>query len=272
MGKNVLPISLNELIILANEAGVIARKYHNLPPFEMGLVIKGDHTPVTFADQQINSLVIERVKSIDPAIDIIGEEESVRTKGPWRVVVDPIDGTMGYVHGAANYTVMIGLMYGHQPVASVIYDPVLNVIYAAKLGESFTENGIQKFVSGRTVGDLPKPSIGFVTWHECGVDMYAVCAYLERAGFIMTPYPSIGYMEALVASGRLDGVIFPQSKAWHDTVQGDLMVREAGGKVTDIFGQPMDYSQPTMRGHIMSNGLVHDVLVEAVAKYGKVSW
>jgi fructose-1,6-bisphosphatase/inositol monophosphatase family enzyme len=79
----------------------------------------------------------------------------------------------------------------------------------------------------------------------------------------MEPY-SIAYLGALVSSGKLEGTIFPSSKGW-ETAAIQLLVEEAGGKVTDIYGNAMQYGpEGQINGHIVSNGSVHDELLKIV--------
>ena len=76
----------------------------------------------------------------------------------------------------------------------------------------------------------------------------------------------IGYLDAMVADGRLAGTIFP-GRTMHDTAAGHLLVEEAGGKATDLRGNPLDYSGTCLFGHIFSvGGDMHDQLVELVRK------
>jgi fructose-1,6-bisphosphatase/inositol monophosphatase family enzyme len=132
-------------------------------------------------------------------------------------------------------------------------------------------NDVRLQVSGHTVYD--NPVVGYVSWNNCGKNMHAICGHLESLGFQMVNFCSIGYFEAMIAKGELAGTIFPQQKpmAFHDTAPGHLLVEEAGGIVTDLYGLPQDYLQETFRGHVMANSPgIHSILLCAIEKYGDV--
>lgn len=230
--------------------------------FGMERVIKTDTTPLTKADTEINEMVISHVRKISTEIDIVGEESSDRKDSPWQVMCDPIDGTFPYTWGMPVSTFMLGVMYERKPVMGVIYDPFTDRMYYAEKGKGAWMNSTQLKVSS-AVTRKDRPVVGYVSWPGCPYNILKVCQYLEERGVTLINFCSIGYIEAAVATGEFAGTIFPGT-SHHDTAPGHIIVTEAGGKVTDIFGESLHYSDNKIAGHLMSNGHIHDLLIEAV--------
>ncbi len=256
------PVSLNDLREIALIAGDIMKTHFT--HFGMERVVKSDTTPLTLADTQINTLVIDRIRKLSSEVDIIGEEASDRTASPWQIMCDPVDGTFPYSWGMPVATFMLGLMYEQKPVMGIIYDPFMNRLYAAEEGKGVWMNEQRLQVSNVKLGD--RPIVGYVSWPGCPYNILKVCQYLEERGVSLVNFCSIGYIEAAVATGEFAGTIFPGT-AHHDTAPGHIIVEMAGGKVTDVFGRPLHYRDDKIDGHIMSNGHIHDLLVEAVSAF-----
>jgi myo-inositol-1(or 4)-monophosphatase len=256
-----LPITLRDMKQIAHEAGEIMKKHFT--PFGMKRKIKGDRTPVTLADNEINEMAVRRVRRLSVEVDIIGEEESDRRDSPWILMIDPIDGTFPFTWGMPTSTFMIGLAYRGISVLGVIYDPHTGRMYSAQKGFGAWMNESRLSVS--TVAQFDDhPVVGYVSMPGIKYNIRRVCMYLEERGVVLVNFLSIGYMEMMVATGEWAGTIFPWEHT-HDTLQGHIIVEEAGGKVTDLFGNPIVYGpENRMRGHIMSNGRIHDLLVDAV--------
>lgn len=267
MDYAVHPITRERMELIARYAGDVMKLYFRSHGMERDT--KSDKTPLTVADTTINATVIRWAKQLDPSIDIVGEEESCRTASPWQIVCDPIDGTFPFTWGVPVSTFMICLIYKGVVMISVIYDPWQDRMFAAEVGKGAYLNGKKLSVSKVTVKD--NPVVGYVSWHNCGMNMHAILGALESQGFQLINFCSIGYIEAMVATGELAGTIFPQRKfgAFHDTAPGDLLVTEAGGVVTDLAGEPQNYTREAFNGHIMANSpTMHATLLEAVKKFG----
>ncbi|HVX90729.1 MAG TPA: inositol monophosphatase [Candidatus Paceibacterota bacterium] len=258
--QDTAPISLAQLREIAIHAGGIMKTYFS--HFGMERITKTDTTPLTLADTQINRMVIDRIREASNEVDIVGEEESDRRNSPWQVMCDPVDGTFPYTWGMPVSTFMIGLMYERKPVMGVIYDPFTERMYYAERGKGAWMNELPlKVSSARERSD--RPIVGYVSWPTCPYNVLKVCQYLEERGVTLVNFCSIGYIEAAVATGEFAGTIFPGT-SHHDTAPGHIIVSEAGGRVTDIFGGELHYTDNKVAGHLMSNGHIHDLLVEAV--------
>lgn len=240
---------------LALKAGEVMLRFFNTDQQEK---TKGDGTPVTIADTLINSLVIEEIKKQFPADIVIGEEESTGSYGKGRRwICDPIDGTAGFVMGLPSAMFSICCVIDGAPMAAVVYEPHRKQLYSAVKGQGSYCNEQKLGVSKATM--------------ENGI--VALAPDYVKAKFIDEPFmqrllaynkelaifPGAVFRSCMVAQGRIAGFPHPRVKPY-DIAAVHLIVEEAGGKVTNIYGEPLDYSTD-FRGAIISNGVVHENLL-----------
>ena len=227
-----------------------------------------NRTPVTVADKQVNALVIQKLRAQmpSPELSITGEEQSDQRKGArYEIFVDPIDGTFPYAAGIPVSTFMIALVTENQPQLACIYDPFGDQLFSAQRGRGATLNGKPISVSTHTTFGGPT-IIGSVWWNTSPFNVGQLAGLLPTlTNASIINLLSIGYMGAKVASGEFAATLFPGHNA-HDTAALHLLVEEAGGVVTDIMGNPLDYSKP-LKGHIAANKALHGQLVELVKKF-----
>lgn len=251
--------TLETLTELANEAGGLVQAVHF--GSDMGLEWKEDETPLTAADRAVRDLVAAFMTERYPHIPVIGEEGQLgRRTGAddeYYLLVDEVDGTWAFMLGVPVFASMFALMRGSEPVMSLICDPIGRRLYTAERGAGAYLNSKQIKVSH----ELPKvPSVGFVSWpkRDHPSDMIApglvhkVVVGLHEMGCIPVNMVTGGYLAAMVADGgRLAGMIFP-GRTLHDCAPPDLLVREAGGSVTDFNGKPLWYGGTEVFGYVAS--------------------
>lgn len=243
---------LETAIIIAQKAGNIMRKYFD---GDQQQEIKTDGSPVTIADKEINQLVIEMLSNSFPDDGVIGEEESNSSHGMGRKwICDPVDGTKAYTWGVPTATFSLGLAIDGKPVVGVVYDPFLDRLYTAIKGSGSFCNGIRLEVSDIAL------DTGIVAVAS-DVKEITQLPYINK---IPKPITFSGpiYKSVLVAKGKFVGFV-EAGPTDHDMIAAQVIVEEAGGKVTDLRGEQLDYSAP-FAGVIVSNGKVHDELVEIV--------
>lgn len=226
---------------------------------------KSDGTPLTATDTAINKFVVKSLRRDYPHINVIGEEGSHRVRNAeYTVLFDPVDGTVPFRMGVPISTFCISVVRGHIPLCAVIHDPFGKRMWCAIRGDGSFLNHERLSVSKHR--NLKRATICMVWWKSPpgNYNLHVVCERLMDAGAIWINPVSIAYFGALVASGQLEATIFPGQKGW-ETAPMQLMVEEAGGKVTDIYGNEMRYGEDgAIKGHIISNGRVHDELVRIV--------
>lgn len=227
---------------------------------------KYDNSPVTETDLAINKMVLEGIQQAFPGHSLLGEEESSETLDTEFVwVCDPVDGTIPFSHGLPTSCFTLALCRDGVPVLGIGFDPYMNRMYWAIKGEGAFVNETRIQVSGQATFD--KGYININKWQRSLYDIYPALGKLQEIGVESLEVGSCIYAGCLVASGQFLANVFPGKTAW-DIAALKVIVEEAGGKVTDFHGQDQRYDRE-INGAIISNGLVHEQLVEFFTKYGK---
>lgn len=251
---------------LSKEAEEIALKYFS---FEVESTWKGDDTPLTIADTEINDLVIKRINETYPTHSIYGEEKSDRREGSQYIwVCDPIDGTMAFSCGLPIFVFSIALVDQKTglPVLGLINDPIMKNMYWAYKGSGAYRNGKKIEVSKDTSLKNTYLNIG-ATGKSIGFSTVPCVSQLIEIGCKQMKLPSFIYGGIQVANGKFTGSIF-YKKDGHDAAALKIITEEAGGKVTDLNGEERRYDEDGL-GCIVSNGILHNEILEVV-KAGKL--
>lgn len=241
---------------IAKEAGTVMKNHFKLG---MARTIKADASPVTEADLAINSLLIQKVREQFPIHNVRGEEESnIISDSDFLWVCDPVDGTIPFSGGLPLSTFSLALVQNGEPILGVVYDPFCDRLFFAEKGTGAFLNDTPIHVSSKNT--LDRAMIEYETWRYSKYEIRPLMSELEKRGAIIMHLCSIANPSALVAAGEFVATFFPHNTA-HDIAAVKVIVEEAGGKVTDIFGNNQRYDQP-INGAIVSNGAMHDELVE----------
>ncbi|HVA72165.1 MAG TPA: inositol monophosphatase family protein [Candidatus Limnocylindrales bacterium] len=244
---------LDVAVEAAREAGTIIAQAANRPK---NISYKGEVDLVTETDHKSEAAILARLRHHFPAHAIVAEEGGAsgpQAPSPYKWYVDPLDGTTNFAHGYPMFAVSIGLLENNEPLIGAVYNPVTCEMFTAIRNEGAYRDGARIRVS--SVAKLSKsllatgfpshkrvqnPNIHYYwefTLHSHGV---------RRAGSAALDLCS-------VACGQFEGFWEFGLKPW-DTAAGMLLVREAGGMVTDFAGQ---LYHPGDAGMLASNGLVH---------------
>ncbi len=241
----------------AREAGALLMIEFDRP---QKIGYKGEVDLVTEADRRSEEAIVARLRSQFPKHAIIGEEGgsqgSAQAAAPparycW--YVDPLDGTTNFAHGFPVFAVSIGLVEESELVAGVVYNPVLREMFSGVRGEGAYLN--QKRIHVSTVDRLATSLLGTGFPSHKRAQNPNIHYYWEftlrshgvrRAGSAALDLCS-------VACGRFEGFWEFGLKPW-DTAAGALLVREAGGSVTDFSGRPYRPGDPEV---LATNGRVH---------------
>ncbi len=228
---------------------------------------KGDIDLVTEADVASESLIIDRIKSHYPRHAILAEEsgatngvEFVSGKSEWKWIIDPLDGTTNYAHGYPCFCVSIALEREGKIELGVIYDPMRDEVFAAERGSGATLNERAMRVS--SVDDLNSAMLvtGFPYNVRERPDFTRQFANFTMAAQAVRRDGSASLDLAYLACGRFDGFWEEGLNPW-DIAAGVLLVEEAGGRVSDFSGQPLDLYNPRT---LASNGLVHQAMMRVL--------
>ncbi|MBI5826191.1 MAG: inositol monophosphatase [Deltaproteobacteria bacterium] len=225
---------------------------------------KGVVDLVTEMDTRSESIIVEEIKKVFPDHGILAEEgaELLSNSGR-RWVIDPLDGTTNYAHGFPWFCVSIALEDNGAVVLGVVYNPMLDELFVAEAGKGAYLNGVKITVSGIDSLDKGLLATGFPydvrSSTENNLDhfgRFAVRAQaIRRAGAAALDLSYVG-------CGRFDGFWEMKLRPW-DVAAAWLIVREAGGVVTDFKGGPFSIHG---RECLASNALIHRQMVEVLSK------
>jgi myo-inositol-1(or 4)-monophosphatase len=244
----------------ALDAAYLAKGIHQYYQ-EKGFTLSSKSTPtdlVTQADHESEAAIRELITTRHPDHVVLGEEQGQDKEGAFRWIVDPLDGTVNYAHGFPFYAVSIGLEVHGEVVLGVILDTARGDLFTATKGGGAFMNGRPIRVSPRAtlLGSLL--ATGFP--YDVSKDTENLI-YFQRAltKGLMVRRPGAAALDlAYVAAGRLDGFWEVKLNPW-DVAAGWLIIREAGGTVTGIEGEPYRLGN---RYLVASNGLIHRPLLD----------
>ncbi len=255
----------NFAIDIAKQAGEIIKTQF---AFGMAKQYKElDHSPVTETDLQINSLVVKAIKENFSDHDIVGEEESDNSKkSDYIWYCDPIDGTIPFSNGIPICTFSLALVYKGQPILGVVYEPFMDNTYVAEKNKGAFRNKQPIHVSKNP--DIKGQIIALEHWSAAKFDFSKMYGALEKDLIKTLKFCSFIYKSVLVANGELIGSIFPHNTA-HDLAAIKIIIEEAGGKTTDLYGNEIDFNKE-INGFVASNGLVHDYILKKIKENVKL--
>jgi fructose-1,6-bisphosphatase/inositol monophosphatase family enzyme len=245
---------------IAAQAVKIMKQYYRL---DYDIRIKKDDTPVTIADTEINSMVIEQIRTRFPKHGVKGEEEVWQPDAAMIWSCDPIDGTSAYVIHLPTSMFSLALVEDGDPIVAVAANPWTADTYSAAKGGGAFRNDQPIRVSKRSWQEarIGTSGTGSNARNEFQEN---ITAELNQETF-MNRFSGVVFQGCLIAEGSLDGRVFFYDGA-HDIAAVKLLVEEAGGLVTDIKGSQQRYDQP-INGALASNGSVHKNLQEVVERY-----
>jgi myo-inositol-1(or 4)-monophosphatase len=222
---------------------------------------KGPRDLVTEIDKRCEVHVIARIRQAFPDHDYFAEEGSQRRekKSPWRWIIDPLDGTTNYAHGLPLFCISIGLEHAGEIVGGVIFAPYVNELFFGWKGGGAYMNSqsIRLHVSAaETISESVFASGFAYQQNQTPNDNVENFARVTREAQGTRRLGSAALDLAYVAAGRLDG-FWEMHLAPYDVAAGALLIKEAGGRVTDFFGGEDWLDGRTFVG---TNGKIHEAL------------
>jgi len=251
------PASVLELAIdLARRAGAIILEGVSRP---LDVSYKGTEAndPVTDVDKRSEAAIAEGIRARFPDHRILSEEGTTGgDNAHWLWIVDPLDGTINYAHRLPFCCVSIGVEHEGRIVAGAVYNVLADELFAATRGGGATLNGapIHPSATEELRRALITAAVG--PWEAAG-------RRFERARGLAPHVQAIRELGSAalelcyVAAGRIDGMGGATLNAW-DVAAGMLILREAGGQITDPYGDPFVVDGKHM---VASNGRLHGALM-----------
>jgi len=228
------------------------------------IVKKGEIDLVTEADLAAEKLVLEMIGRNFPRDAILSEEagrHGVESPRTW--LVDPLDGTTNYAHRFPFFAVSIALEVEDDRVLGVVYNPHMREFFEAAKGKGARLNGetIRVSETGSFQDSLLATGFPYDVHERPERVMALLEGMLVRAQGVRR-LGSAALDLCYVAAGRLEGFWEQDLKPW-DTAAGEIIVKEAGGKVTTFDGKPY---APYLDTVLASNGLIHDDMLEVIKR------
>jgi myo-inositol-1(or 4)-monophosphatase len=227
------------LAVSVREAGLLALSMFGTP---LKTWTKGASSPVSEADIAVNALLRERLNTAGPGIGWLSEEsadDSARLKLRFVWIVDPIDGTRGYIANLPDWAVSAALVENGRPIAACLFAPVTDEFFMAVAGKGATRNG--KTIAARSGAELACTRVA------------GPKNFLERLAAIAPPFTVVPRIHSLalrlarVAEGTIDAAIAGGSSHDWDLAAADLLVHEAAGLLTPFGGEPLTYNRAVPR-------------------------
>jgi myo-inositol-1(or 4)-monophosphatase len=211
-----------------------------------------DRSPVSEADYAANDILKDRLLSARPNYGWLSEEtddDEARLGCDTVFVVDPIDGTRGFIAGKDVWCVSVAVVHKGRPVAGVLYAPALIELFQGLEGAPARRNGVVIRVSKPVPGHplrfaiaedlLPKLKAGYRRGAQSGTADETQVARVSHV-------PSLAYRIAMIADGRIDGTVVKRNAHDWDLAAADLILQQAGGVLTGLDGRPLLYNRPSV--------------------------
>lgn len=246
---------LDTAVEIAREAGALLANYLER---KIGFELKGDFDLVTEADRASERLAIERLRAHFPSHGILAEEGGGHeSSSAYRWYLDPLDGTTNFAHGFPVFNITLALEHNGEMIAGVVFDPTRNEMFTAERGGGAYLNNRRIRVSSVKKLEDSLVSTGFPSrkrhlninihfYHQLAMTTHGV----RRAGAAALDL-------AYVACGRLDAFWEFKLNPW-DMAAGLLLIEEAGGKSSDMKGNPMQLLGPHL---LADNGHIHEEIL-----------
>lgn len=248
-------MEMQEIITLVKQTRIFVKNRERAGHIQ----VKGPADYVTQVDTDIQSFLAVELGRFAPEIQFLGEEEGLHEmSGDTYWILDPIDGTTNLIHDYKHSVVSLGLYEKGEITLGVIYDPFREDVYYARKGQGSFLNGNPIRVSGADTLKETIVSVGTSPYDREVADanfrrirqVFDNCQDIRRTG-------SAALDLAYVACGRTGGFFEPLLSPW-DFAAGMLLVTEAGGRVTNFEGGPLNLLK---RGSVIAtNGRIHEEL------------
>lgn len=241
-------------------AAVVARAHRERGSRRFAVDRKGPIDLVTSVDREAEAAVVETLAEQMPEVPILAEESGLvgGSRSGCRFLVDPIDGTTNFAHGFPVFCVSVGYEEAGQVVAGAILDPTRSELFTAENGAGARLNGEPIRVSGASSLGVALFGTGFPYSRAAMERALARFARVMRNVRAVRRAGSAALDLAAVAAGRLDGYWAETLCEW-DTAAGELLVREAGGRVSGFDGAPFENGGPNLAA---SNGAIHEAFLD----------
>lgn len=261
-----MKIDIEDIKKIAQEAGGRILEFYN-SEYDVSYKTADKSSPITEADLASNKIVLNGLRKYEfPILSEESTDDKSRLESEYVWIVDPLDGTSDFIEKTGEFSVMIALAKNGEPVLGVVYEPVKKTFYFAEKGEgAFMEkNGETKNLEVSRVNDFSQMTILLSRNHLLESDV-KLCENLKIGKKLQR-----GSVSKMCVIARGDAEIYVNTSnrtgEW-DTCAPHLILEEAGGKITDIFGQRLKYNKEIPKnenGFVSSNRMRHDDIIREI--------
>ena len=225
--------------------------------------LKGPGDFVTNCDEKIEKILIDELLKARPNYSILSEEiGEINNDDSFKWIIDPIDGTSNFFHGIPHFAISIGLEHNKEIICGIIYDPIKDEMFTAEKGNGSYLNNQRMRVSSRSKLEDCMIFTGGPR-REAKNRELALKEYYKFSVKILTPIRKLGSASldmAYVAAGRCDGFWQRDLNYW-DIAAGIILVKEAGGFVTDFNGENEYIQNKTI---LATNAKINKEMIEVL--------
>ena len=245
---NSISANLNIMIKASDKASkILIRDFGEVEKLQVSN--KGPSDFVTNADLKAEKVIIEELKKARPNYSIISEESGIEKNNDknntW--IIDPIDGTMNFLHGVPHFAISIALKSDNEIVSGLIFDPIKDEMF-------FAEKNNGAFFNNHRIRVSKKNQI-----NKC---LFAIGGKIKRQPDIQYRRSGSAALDiAYVAAGRYDGYFQKDLKIW-DIAAGIILIKEAGGLINEI-----DLSKSKKLDVIASTPDIHQKLLKIIENF-----
>jgi myo-inositol-1(or 4)-monophosphatase len=225
--------------------------------------MKSRHDIQSEADLASEKIILDMIRKNFPDHSLLAEESGDNgAKSDYLWVIDPLDGTINYARVIEDSCVSIGLEHKGDIILGVIYNPALDQLFVAERGEGATVNGREISVSDKRITTnmlIATDTANEVEMRDSNFEILRrVCTDFQQVRIMGSSAMHL----ARLARGQLD-VHYRTNFIYWDFVAGILLVEEAGGKVTDFSGDPINKNSKDI---VVSNNQCHEQILELLNK------
>ena len=267
----MLEKELETAIEAAREAGRTVLDYYSRDVVaQQKIGVDNFAEPVTIADKAASRIIVNRLTEAFPDDFVLSEEEidhpKNRTENERVWMIDPIDGTWGFIKKDGDFAVQIGLVENGEPILGVVLVPVQDKLYFAVKGEgafAVSDGAEPSRLETSDNTDFRQMNLAVSRDHRSPkisriIGEFGLKQEIQRG--------SVGLKVGLIADKICDLYIHlsPRTKFW-DTCGPQIILEEAGGKLTDLFGERIRYGLKDVQNHggiVASNGVAHDTAIK----------
>lgn len=222
---------------------------------------KGFNDLVSYVDKTAEQQLVAGLQKLLPEAGFIAEEGTVDDRDKdWVWIIDPLDGTTNFTHGLPPYAISVALAHQHVPVLGVVYEVGADEMYAAAQGQGAFCNGKPIHVAQNTALSEALMATGFPYNEFAWLESYmgVLQAFMKETHGVRR-FGSAATDLSYVALGRFDGFFEYGLKPW-DVAAGGIIVKEAGGVVTDFQGG----NDWVFGGELLAGSQLHPKMLEIV--------